>query len=122
MANFTVGLDFGQAQDFTAVATVERRPAPGPGGGSKHALYQLRHLQRFPLGTPYTAIVPAVVQLLKKQPLRGSPLLVDATGVGRALVDMLRREGAGSVIPITITGGQGVTETDDGDCRVPKKD
>lgn len=52
----------------------------------------------FPLGTPYTEIVPAVARLASSEPLRDSPLVVDQTGVGRPVVDMLR-QAAGSLCP-----------------------
>ena len=118
--DYFIGLDLGQASDFTALAVVERRPGEN---GSEEAPYSLRHLQRFPLGTAYTAIVPAVARLANKAPLAGRvTLVVDQTGVGRPMVDMLR--GAliqVPIIPVTITAGQRLTITADGSHRVPKR-
>ncbi len=117
---YFVGLDLGQAADYTALAIVERPPWDG----ITDAIYSVRHLQRYPLGTPYTDIVPGVESLMNTYPLRGAAtLVVDYTGVGRALVDMLRRSSIQDrIVPITITGGQAVSEKEDGSRSVPKKD
>jgi hypothetical protein len=114
---FVLGLDLGQTTDFTALAVLERPPEESGVEGS----YALRHLRRFPLGTAYTAIVPAVAALTSTGALAGSPLVVDQTGVGRAVVDMLRAS-VGWVVPITITGGQAITQGEDGSLHVPKKE
>ncbi|MHB8736953.1 MAG: hypothetical protein ACYC6M_16740, partial [Terriglobales bacterium] len=78
-------------------------------------------MQRFPLNTPYTEIVPAVARLIGMQPLYGAPLIVDQTGVGCPVVDMLRRTG-GWMVPVTITAGHAVTQVEDGSWHVPKKE
>jgi hypothetical protein len=118
IADYFIGLDLGQTQDFTAMAVLERRAVAVAGGKPEYAL---RHLQRFPLGTAYTALVPAVAALRNKEPLRQAPLVVDQTGVGRAVVDMLRQTASG-VIAVTITGGHAVTHAEDGSYHVPKKE
>jgi hypothetical protein len=115
---FLLGLDLGQTQDFTALAVLERQ-APAQAGAKPE--YALRHLKRFPLGTAYTEIVPAVAVLRRNEPLRQAPLVVDQTGVGRAVVDMLRQTASG-VIAVTITGGHAVTRAEDSSYHVPKKE
>ena len=118
-AYFFVGLDLGQTTDYTALAVLER---PGQ-AGRERAVYALRHLQRFTLGTAYTAIVPIIAKLVSTRPLAGHvTLIVDQTGVGRAVVDMLRQALPCQIVPVTITGGQRVTVTDDGSQHVPKKE
>ncbi len=117
-SDFLVGLDLGQAQDFTALAVLERPPTDGPEG----AAYALRHLVRWPLGTPYTTLVPAVARIMAAAPLCGCDLVADQTGVGRALVDMLRQALPSRVVPVTITGGHAVTVAADGSYHVPKKE
>jgi hypothetical protein len=62
-----------------------------------------------------------VAAIAGSQALAGAPLVVDQTGVGRPVVDMLRRT-TGWVVPITITGGQAVTQAPDGSYHVPKKE
>jgi hypothetical protein len=115
--DYFLGLDLGQTKDFTALAVLEHQPATT----AEKLDYALRHLRRFPLGTPYPAIVSAVTTMRKTGPLNGAALIVDQTGVGRAVVDVLRQT-AGVVVPITITGGHSVTVTEDGSWHVPKKE
>ncbi len=86
--------------------------------------YAARHLERLPIGTPYPAQVARIRELYRRltaQEGGREPLLVvDQTGVGRPVVDMLRSEqlepGA-----VTITGGDAVSR-DGRDYRVPKRD
>jgi hypothetical protein len=118
-AYYTVGLDLGQTTDYTALAVVERPLVTLDGVPP----YALRHLQRFRLGTAYTAIVPAVARLVTMPPIVGCvTLVVDQTGVGRPVVDLLRQAVACQLVPITITAGQSISTTDDGSVRVPKRD
>lgn len=124
---YLVGLDLGQTQDFTALAVLERRRVrPDDLPHNRQPPYSVRHLQRFYLGTPYPEVVSAVIELLRKPPLPGCLLLVDQTGVGRAVVDLFRQGLAGKVTcrmkGITITAGASVTQAEDGELRVPKKD
>lgn len=119
--DYIIGLDIGQAQDYTALAVIERPPRI-PNCRDK-LTYSLRHLVRFPLNTPYTTIVPAVANLTSEKPLRGAPLVIDHTGVGRALVDMFKHAKTGcSIIPVTITAGLAITEPEHHHFHVPKKE
>jgi hypothetical protein len=118
-ADYFMGLDLGQASDFTALAVLER-PGAWEGEGPPYAV---RHLRRFPLGTPYTEVVPAVARLIAAPPLRGRCTLVaDQTGVGRPVVDMLRGAVNCRVVPVTITAGHAATQAEDGSRHVPKKE
>jgi hypothetical protein len=94
---FVIGLDLGQKQDYTAVAVVEKESLSG--AASKPMLY-LRHLERYSLGTPYGEQMDRVATLVEKvkkhinhirppQP----ELIVDATGVGVGVVEMLKDRG-----------------------------
>src|ERR1051325_7626407 len=49
-------------------------------------IYQVRYLERLPLGTLYPAVVNHVGQLLGRVP--GARLAIDFTGVGRPVFDM----------------------------------
>jgi hypothetical protein len=114
MSRYYVGLDLGQAADYTALCVAERI------GDVPHR-YDVSWLQRFALGTSYVAIVERVAALLGGAPLRGaSTLVVDMTGVGRPVVDLFRRAGL-KPEPVTITGGDRVSQEDD-EWRVPKRD
>ena len=113
-----VGLDLGQAHDFTAVVAAEIiRPVPP--GERPHLTVPL--VSRAPLGTPYPAIVARITDLLTTPPFQGAThLVVDSTGVGRPVLDLLRA-GPLQPIPVTITGG----DTVNGNrfmYRVPKRD
>jgi hypothetical protein len=82
----------------------------------------LRHLRRFPLGTPYPEVVAEVRRLLLTPPLRGAHLAVDYTGVGRPVLDMLRRAQIQAKLrPVTITAGNKAS-LDAGGLSVPKKE
>ena len=80
-------------------------------------IFQIGHLERLPLGTPYPAIVAHVSRLLTKLP--GHPeLAIDFTGVGRPMFDMFISSGIAPT-GVLITGG--TAETRDGPtCSVPK--
>lgn len=116
---YLCGLDLGQAQDYSALVIVEAHETP--------AVYDLRELRRFALGTPYPAIVTAVQSLLATAPLtRQCQLVVDATGCGRPVVDMFRQVPPGGlptgpVIAISIHGGDTVQHAS-AHYRVPKRD
>src|ERR1035441_5309468 len=89
----------------------------------KEVALRLRYLERIPLGTPYTEVVDRVAEVTRDRQLSGRcHLAVDGTGVGRPVVDQLRRAKPEAILmPVTITGGQ--TETmDQGFYRVPKRD
>lgn len=109
--NFIVGLDLGQAADYTAIVIAEKL-AEG---------YHIRHVKREPLGTSYPAVVEHVKTLLETEPLcwPGTYLVVDATGVGAAVVDMFRLAGLRPIC-VSITGGG--KETQEGNTfHVPKR-
>jgi hypothetical protein len=122
-----VGLDLGQPSEFTALAVLERPLASAEDllAGSRSA-YALRHLRRFPLGTPYPAVMQAVVSSLGNAGLSDPALVVDQTGVGRAVVGMLADALRGQVsclfFPMTLTAGHAVTGGDAGVLHVPKKE
>lgn len=115
---FYMGLDLGQVCDYTAIAVIERI-APSP--KSAPPAYHLRHLQRFPLGTPYPEVVSRVRDMLHSPSLGSiTKLIVDGTGVGVPVVEMLRQAGL-SLVPIWITGGE-TTSRKGKIIRVPKRD
>jgi hypothetical protein len=113
MSHFILGLDLGQAGDYTALAILEK--ARTTTGTSKVVRYDARHLERVPLGTSYPQIVARVgdrVQTLASSDARLT-LVVDQTGVGRPVVDLLRDAHLPCrLVPIMITAGQVVTQVD----------
>ncbi len=87
---FTIGADIGQAADPTTAAVVEDG-------------CQLRHLERQPLGERYPDIADHLTGLKEKLP--GSRLVMDATGVGRAVFDILEERGA-EPVGVVFTAGR----------------
>lgn len=98
--NYTVGVDLGQSRDPTAIAVVRKlNTAPKP-------LFQVGHLERLPLGTPYPGVVSHVARMLSRPPLKDkAELVIDFTGVGRPVFDMFIGQGI-SPIGVTITAGE----------------
>jgi hypothetical protein len=119
MVTYTVGLDLAQVADYSALAVAERSD-PGPG---TPALYAIRQLYRWPLGTAYPDVGTDLGLWLSRPPLSGCRLAVDQTGVGRAVVDLLRRlQLPATLTPVTITAGHNASRSPDGSCHVPKID
>lgn len=114
-----VGLDLGQMSDYTAISALETSLMPGD---RRHVAYPLRYLERPARGTSYPEIVRRVGELLVRPELDGARLVVDATGVGRAVVDMLKDARLFPVC-VTITSGDKATRDDHGaGWHVPKRD
>ncbi len=131
---FTIGADLGQSQDYTALTVLEtvvidgnipplftnpnkpfdKKPEPDH-------FFALRHLERLSLGMPYPAQVSKIAELYTKVSMMGKTnMVIDGTGVGRAVVDLLRERGL-SFVPVQITGGN--AETSSGTyLGVPKRD
>jgi len=128
--SFYVGLDLGQSNDYTALAVIEKVE----GDHERDPDLHLRHLERYPLRMPYPDMVARVATLLEDPQLRSTyldrrlgrrileepELLVDATGVGRPVVDLFKERGL-RYKAITITGGNKVTSVAGG-YGVPKRD
>ncbi len=115
MNKFYIGLDLGQSQDFTALCVIEKMKK------SKEALYHVRHLDRFQLGTSYPAIVQQVTVLMRSPELDNNvSLVLDATAGGRPVADFVRNAGFRPV-SIIITGGN-VVNFENGFHNVPKRD
>jgi hypothetical protein len=115
------------AGDFTALAVVER-PEVGPRDppSLRRPAYSLRHLHRFPLGTPYGEVVEELRRLLNTEPLPGTFVVVDQTGVGKSVVDMvadgLRGWATCHFWPVTLSAGHEVTTSESGHFYIPKKE
>ena len=94
-----VGLDLGQRQDHSAIAVMERRDMyRGYANPTFHDVL-------VPLGTPYPKVVERVREVVR--PADQCALVVDATGLGMPVVDMLRAARlACDITAVTITGGE----------------
>jgi len=133
-SDYFIGVDLGQKHDFTALCVVERlvrewdQPADRVSWQRlRDTSYRLRYLSRIPLGTPYPAVVEKVMKLVKNPNIIGPrQVVVDATGVGGAVFDMLRAAWpaawpTGLLVPLTITGGPAPVQSGVA-WSVPKRD
>ncbi len=124
-SRYFVGLDLGQVSDYTAIAVLSRPVVhDGTPPQLRRPPYDVPHLERLALGTPYPEVVERVRNLLTTPALHGCVLAVDQTGVGRAVVDMLadglRNRVTCKFAPITITAGHQVSV--ENGLHVPKKE
>ncbi len=112
-SRFYVGVDLGQKQDHTAIAVVERRE-----------FLLVRHVERVALGTPYPLVVAHLREMVGRQEVRGRcAMVVDGTGLGGPVVDMLRGAGLGcEITAVTITGGDREHRGGGMSVSVPKRD
>lgn len=135
---YIVGLDLGQANDYTALIFLERTQniitdmVPDDTDGVfintfkkkrtvEDANYFGRHIERFKLGTPYPVVVERVKKLVEQPEVGGRYMLVvDQTGVGRPVFEMLTGAGL-TAMGVTITGGDSVTYKNRTEVRVAKR-
>ena len=112
-SRFCIGVDLGQKHDHTAIAVVERRES-----------LLVRHVERVALGTPYPLVVAHLREMVDRQEVRGQcVLVVDATGSGGPVVEMLRGAGlGGEITAVTITGGEREQSRGGLSVSVPKRD
>lgn len=93
-----ISADLGQVQDYTAIGAVRVTAAP-----PRHFL--VGHLERM-RGESYPRVVERIAALAADPQLRSAPLVLDQTGVGRPVVDLVRRALPGrAVYGLTVTGG-----------------
>ncbi|HEX4134515.1 MAG TPA: hypothetical protein VHY84_07905 [Bryobacteraceae bacterium] len=122
---FYLGLDLGQKEDHSAIAIVEKREQPRGDSYSQRreqtrtTQLLVRRAERVALGTPYPQVVEIVREIAGGPALAGRcALVVDGTGVGAPVVDMLRAAGLGcEITAVTITGGERESRR-----GVPKRD
>jgi hypothetical protein len=133
-----VGLDLGQARDYSALAVIERvdihnvlttfrfaRSSPGSPPPTdvryRESLFDVRRLERLALGTAYPVIVRHVETLMRDPRLVAPVLVIDKTGVGSPIADLFR-ERKMEMTSITITAGAGTTQIGGAGLGVPKRD
>lgn len=117
------GLDIGKRQDHSAIIITEEV--------KRFALphYLVRSIERLPLGTAYPAVVDRIVQVMTGLQAKGSPrfgprrftveLILDATGVGLPIGDMVRERGLDPKL-ILFTGSDKVNDLPQGVVSVGK--
>jgi hypothetical protein len=107
------GLDLGLQCDYTAFVAVERFVVPDPDRADRTTYrFEVRDVRRWPLRTPYPAVIADLRVMYADPPLDGSVLAVDATGVGAAVVELVRAaELAARIVPRVITHGEASAES-----------
>ncbi len=95
---FVLGADLGQSTDPTAIAVLEHcKFFNRHVGGIRTQIaerFDVRHLARLPLGLSYPSVVQEVQLLISRKPLAGRcELIIDETGVGRAVADIFDSTG-----------------------------
>src|SRR5262245_50641959 len=103
-SRWIVGVDLGQSSDPTAVCVIEAYGEREDPTEPVIHRYDVRHLQRLPLGLSYIDVVADVGMLMQRDPLRGAELVIDETGVGRAVGDIFEQKGL-KPIKVQITAG-----------------
>lgn len=125
-SRFVVGLDLGQATDPSAMAILKVTDSGlSDAGWDPIPKFDVVHLEQLPLGNAYPWIVGRVTKLFESPALHyilddatlttehydPPQLVIDATGVGRAVVDMfLDARPDAETHPLTITAGDSVRE------------
>lgn len=114
MVKFYIGLDLGQASDYTALIILQE--VPDPAGN----VYHVRRLERV-RGEPYPNVAKKVKEIMTTPALAGyTDLVVDQTGVGTPVVDLFRQAGL-KPVAVSIHGGANVTR-EGNNWNVPKRD
>jgi hypothetical protein len=131
---FIAGLDVGQMADPTALAILERHLILQ--AGAMQPRFDARYLERVPLQTPYPVMVRGVRERLECLGER-CVLVIDATGVGRGIVDLFREAWSvyhaatdsvvtmpskPTVIAITLTNAEQARNERADEWYVPKRD
>ena len=115
---YLVGCDLGQSVDYTAISVIEQIDTPRlelrngwPTGGVEYdRMFEVRELQRLERGASYVDQVRHIAETMATAPLTDNAnLIVDRSGVGRGVFDMLVREQLNPV-GITITAGDGSSQ------------
>jgi hypothetical protein len=110
------GLDLGQAQDYTALTIVQKVRLK-----DRSVQHNVRHAERFPLGTLYPEIIDKLEERINAVNMQEYVVLPDATGIGKPVVDMLRKRKI-KIVPIVITGGmQESFDVEIGGWKLPKR-
>ena len=129
-AQFAVCVDLGQQSDPTAIAVLETWTEPtgefDPVNWEhpKRRRHAVRWLERVPLGTSYVDVVRNIFSLVRQwKQLGDCVVVVDATGVGAAVLDMLKQASWSHcrLFPVVFTAGERDTYHLDR-WHVPKRD
>jgi len=120
-----LGCDIGQAVDPTAIVVAESyKPEPEHPDDRPLVEFLVRWVERVPLGTSYVDVVERIAAVSEQALLvdRHVVVVVDQTGVGRPIYDMLRRRCTVPLRGITFTAAADEILPNPSQIRVPKRD
>jgi hypothetical protein len=120
----TIGVDLAQRRDHSAVVLVESyRPEPETPTDWPPVRHDVRWATKFPLGMGFTEQVAAIKTIAEAcGPLGHTIMVVDSTGLGAVVVEMLRSITAVSMRTVVFTGGESATKVSAFEHHVPKRD
>jgi hypothetical protein len=120
-SRYIVGVDLGQSSDPTAICVLDAYAEREDPVEPIKSFFDVRHLQRLRLGMTYPAMVQDIGHMMLREPLRsaGAELVIDETGVGRAVGDIFAASGL-KPIRVTITAGNEESHTGVTRYSVPK--
>ncbi len=117
---FVAGLDLGKLSDYSALCV--EKISPDVEAGKQLRRHCVVALKRWELRGPYGQIVDDVVKAFDREPLTGSALVLDRTGVGVAVAEtLIKARPKAKIVQVTITGGA-QTSYADGCWCVPKRE
>lgn len=120
---WVVGVDLGKSMDSTAIGIIHHTIRALGTGTPNHVAktwrqntvqrFDLVHLQRLPLGMNYVSQAQAIGEIMQREPLKsaGAKLVVDQSGVGVGVVDLMETNG---LRPIRLQITAGAEETQEG--------
>ncbi|MFW6084342.1 MAG: hypothetical protein ACODAA_03940 [Gemmatimonadota bacterium] len=110
MIKLYVGCDLGQARDPSAIAIVEAVGRRTLSGLELPSEFHVRHLERLARGLPYARVVDRLINLHERIWAVDPFVVVDASGVGRPVVETLRERRV-PIVAVQVTGGHNETRT-----------
>ena len=133
--SYQIALDLGVLSDYTALTVIKKYYEWSTTvEGKKHPRYDLIHLKRYPLHTPYSTIVEETKVLQQDERLRCSSwsknrkwniylprIALDRTAVGEGVFQLFEKAGC-KPYGLIISGGHNTNKLRHRQYSVPKKD
>lgn len=107
-----------ETEDSTTLQPFFRAPDGSESEDCPPLIFHLRHAERLPPGSSYARVVARVKEISRS--LSRPDLVIDATGVGKAAIELFRAAQLSPIV-VTISAGDEVVEESAG-FRVPKRD